>query len=251
MPINSQDFHAFLETIFFLRPFVGEVFGANGPLWSLTYEFWYYVVFYSLLIAMDSLRKRRLTKLSCAYSAFSLAGLSIVNSEWATLGMIWLVGAISSEFVRYFELRFLNLSFKIENIRSLFLLIVIFILPSMIFVRIFNNIFGYLVMTLIITIPILISRNSFKIAVNDFSYRFIIRGSEYSFSLYLIHFPLLGLLSTYIVPTQRWSLNVITAFYIVVLALICLLFSYFFAWLTEFNLSQFRSKIRFLYGDSR
>ena len=38
----------FFGNLFFLQSVVSPVFGSNGPLWSLSYEFWYYILFPAL-----------------------------------------------------------------------------------------------------------------------------------------------------------------------------------------------------------
>src|ERR1035441_502485 len=45
---------AFFGNLFFLQSVVSPVFGSNGPLWSLSYEFWYYILFPVLMIAATS-----------------------------------------------------------------------------------------------------------------------------------------------------------------------------------------------------
>lgn len=42
---------ALLGNIFFLQTLVTPVYGSNGPLWSLAYEFWYYLAFPALVFA--------------------------------------------------------------------------------------------------------------------------------------------------------------------------------------------------------
>ena len=44
-------FPIFLGNLFFLQSIVSPVFGSNTPLWSLSYEFWYYILFPVLILA--------------------------------------------------------------------------------------------------------------------------------------------------------------------------------------------------------
>ena len=44
-------FPVFLGNFFYLQSIVSPIFGSNGPLWSLSYEFWYYIVFPALILA--------------------------------------------------------------------------------------------------------------------------------------------------------------------------------------------------------
>lgn len=43
--IARLNFPTFLSNVFFLQGIVTPTFGSNGPLWSLSYEFWYYIAF--------------------------------------------------------------------------------------------------------------------------------------------------------------------------------------------------------------
>lgn len=43
---------AFLGNLFFLQGLVVPTFGSNGPLWSLAYEFWFYLWFPAILFAL-------------------------------------------------------------------------------------------------------------------------------------------------------------------------------------------------------
>ncbi len=51
-PIDRMGWRDFLVNAFFLQTIVGPTFGSNGPLWSLAYEWWYYVLFPLALAAV-------------------------------------------------------------------------------------------------------------------------------------------------------------------------------------------------------
>jgi peptidoglycan/LPS O-acetylase OafA/YrhL len=81
-----------IGNIFFLQTMAVPPLGSNGPLWSLPYEFWYYVVF-PLLYFSASRRYTALTRL-----IFALTGLTIlvlVSQEIALFFIIWLMGGLS------------------------------------------------------------------------------------------------------------------------------------------------------------
>ena len=73
---NWSDSHdgpmAFLINLVFLQQIFGEVYGSNGPLWSLAYEWWFYLMFGLLLIALAQASAR--TKAV----ALTLLGASVV-----------------------------------------------------------------------------------------------------------------------------------------------------------------------------
>ena len=64
-------------------------FGSNGPLWSLTNEFWYYIAFPPLVFAIvrstSALRR-------VLYVAFLAALVWFVGHQIALLGLVWLMG---------------------------------------------------------------------------------------------------------------------------------------------------------------
>ncbi len=81
---------AFFGNLVFLQNISVPVFGSNGPLWSLANEFWYYVIFPLLVGGIGSSRK---SPLKCA--AWLLLGGVII--WWLPLaissnGLIWLLG---------------------------------------------------------------------------------------------------------------------------------------------------------------
>ena len=66
-------------------------YGSNGPLWSLTNEFWYYMVFPLLYLLIYRPR----SWLSAIYFGFFIAGLAFVGESIAFYGIIWLAGAVA------------------------------------------------------------------------------------------------------------------------------------------------------------
>ncbi|HFQ5034200.1 TPA: acyltransferase family protein [Vibrio vulnificus] len=52
----SIDIATFLYNLFFLQTIISPVYGTNGPLWSLANEFWYYITFPLLLVSLKILK---------------------------------------------------------------------------------------------------------------------------------------------------------------------------------------------------
>lgn len=72
-------------SMFFVNNFFGPALSANGPLWSLTYEVWYYVL--ACLFSMAILGQRR------AWIALPILVLLTLLDVWfAILGLVWLGG---------------------------------------------------------------------------------------------------------------------------------------------------------------
>lgn len=81
----------FFGNLFFLQTIIVPPFGSDTPLWSLAYEFWYYIVFpivYIAIFTKASLRKRALL-LALAVTILCFVGASI-----SKYFIIWLLGAI-------------------------------------------------------------------------------------------------------------------------------------------------------------
>ena len=81
------DYKSFLGSLFFLQIRLTPVFGSDGPLWSLSYEFWYYIVFPLLLLSFWS--KSRIV---CLANLSLCVALSISLRWIMDLFPCWLLG---------------------------------------------------------------------------------------------------------------------------------------------------------------
>jgi peptidoglycan/LPS O-acetylase OafA/YrhL len=82
----------FFGNLFFLQSIVSPVFGSNGPLWSLSYEFWYYILFpvFALVAAAWIGNRRR-----ALYAGLLLLLLWFIGPRLAFYFVIWLAGALA------------------------------------------------------------------------------------------------------------------------------------------------------------
>ncbi|MGV3456361.1 acyltransferase family protein [Sphingomonas sp.] len=81
---QSLTLRALVGNLLFLQHLIVPPFGSNGPLWSLAFEFWYYLWFPALWLA---LRYRR----PCI--ALATLGIAFANPEIALGFLSWLCGA--------------------------------------------------------------------------------------------------------------------------------------------------------------
>ena len=79
--------------LFFLQEIRVPPFGGNAALWSLSYEFWYYLLFPLCLLGL--LRKTPL-KLRCIYLAVAGGVLTFVGKAVVIYFFIWLIGIVLS-----------------------------------------------------------------------------------------------------------------------------------------------------------
>jgi peptidoglycan/LPS O-acetylase OafA/YrhL len=91
-PVLSRlTLHDWIANALFTQGIIAPTFGSNGPLWSLSYEFWYYVLFPLLLIAVWPGTS---PKLRIGYLLLSAAVLIFVGKAIALYFTIWLVGFV-------------------------------------------------------------------------------------------------------------------------------------------------------------
>lgn len=80
----------FLGNLFMLQGIAVDHLGSNGPLWSLSYEWWYYVLF-GAAMAATSTRLSRAARLACG--AVLAAGLVLLPGIILAYGLVWVIGA--------------------------------------------------------------------------------------------------------------------------------------------------------------
>jgi peptidoglycan/LPS O-acetylase OafA/YrhL len=81
----------FLGNLFFLQSIRSPVFGSNTPLWSLSYEFWYYILFPLLILAAA---KWPGILMRILYAGFALLLLWFIGPQVSYYFLIWLGGAL-------------------------------------------------------------------------------------------------------------------------------------------------------------
>lgn len=87
---QSLNWKNFLGNIFFLQGVLVNEYGLNGPLWSLSYEFWYYILFPCLVLSFYTPRKP-----FKIFYALIFVGISFFVGERIMLYfLVWLLGAV-------------------------------------------------------------------------------------------------------------------------------------------------------------
>ena len=88
---NFISFELFISNLFFMQGILIEgPFGLNGPLWSLTYEFWYYILFPCIVLMFRSKKKGK----RIFYLLVSIVIAIFVGQKIMGYFLIWLLGAI-------------------------------------------------------------------------------------------------------------------------------------------------------------
>jgi len=81
----------FLGNFFYLQSIVSPVFGSNGPLWSLSYEFWYYIIFPALILATAAWTANRIR---IFYAGLALFLLWFVGAQICFYFLVWIAGSV-------------------------------------------------------------------------------------------------------------------------------------------------------------
>jgi peptidoglycan/LPS O-acetylase OafA/YrhL len=183
--------------LFFQGVFVG-FYGSNAPLWSLSYEFWYYMLF-PLLIGLFLNKQAKVYKFF--YLLFSLIIISTIGIQMNAYFLIWLIGPVILVLPRTNPLtkRFLPI------LALLLVMVAMIVHPLVMTGRLFIDkelkglmdlfgvnlfiglAFGFLVYTLL---------HSISDRIRNVDLRWLGKISKllasFSFSLYLIHYPIIN-----------------------------------------------------------
>ncbi len=211
---------AFLGNLVFLQNIAFPVFGSNGPLWSLANEFWYYVIFPLLVGGLASLREN---PLKCI-TGLLLGGLIIwwLPLSISSQGLIWLLGVGVWLIGR-------KLAGKLRVVWAL--LGFLAFLASLALSKT-NSLFGS-------DYAVGIAFSFWMVALLGAWRRFdFLRSlsryfSEISYTLYVVHFPILFLFAATVLKGKQFAPGAVSYGLFTILFLGCVGFSTVFYWLFE------------------
>ncbi len=204
----------FFGNLFFVQMILTQPFGTNLPLWSLSYEFWFYI-FFPLLVTLFVASKRVKVRIIAATLLLILAGFC--GAEISEYFLIWLLGlgiellplpipsrlrrlSILSSALLVFLTMYLELKFPIDLFLSDLILGIVF------------SLFMWTVLHQ-------------QAATTRRLYRNSAQGlSRMSYTLYTVHMPMFVLICAVLMPVwQPWpispqSLAKLSAIYLLVFA---------------------------------
>ncbi|NOU70897.1 acyltransferase family protein [Paenibacillus sp. LMG 31458] len=185
-----------IGNLFYLQNIFVGAYGSNAPLWSLSYEFWYYMLFPVLILILRNQRKA----LKIVYIIIALGILFMVGQRISSYFLIWLLGA----FVLFLPRIRLVKSKIIMSISFLLVCIAMLARPLVNNGRLFvdhhtNNLFivdlfiglsfGFLIYTLLHGT----TKKNKTVRTNKWFEKTSKLLASFSFSLYLIHYPIINL----------------------------------------------------------
>jgi peptidoglycan/LPS O-acetylase OafA/YrhL len=224
----------FIQNIFNLQTITAPVYGSNGPLWSLANEFWYYVLFPLLYCACRPIFKIYDRVIITVLIAFILILLYPIVLSYM---VFWILGV---------AIRFISKSF----IRSSWLsLILVFMAMTIDSITIYDgSILARYLQDLFVAITI--ANYILSLMYNEKLCKFekckiINKLSEFSYSLYLFHFPILVFICAICSQFGNISLDmspdkVVSYLFLVIIIVILYLYSFGFYQITEKYTSSVR-----------
>jgi peptidoglycan/LPS O-acetylase OafA/YrhL len=222
----------FLGNVFFLQGVAVPTFGSNGALWSLANEFWYYVLFPLGLLALWN-SQRLVMRVSCGL-------LFIVIAFWLRGSLlprfpIWLAGAFLS------MLPELRVSTRIRWVAALIYVGVVVALQLSaphLALLVFDFLFaiGTAALLWVFVSSTSVARPTRTVR----AIRFLARGS---FSLYVVHMPLLAFVAAYCVGASRWKPTPMHLLEALVILAFTVVYAFAIAYFTEFRTDRVRGWI--------
>lgn len=232
---------AFLGNVFFLQGIVTPCLGTNLPLWSLAYEFWFYLLFPLALVALGRSEQAAVGRAgaACCFLAFALLCGWIIMAYFA----IWLIGAaiasmplILSKPQRKFGVKifsvllvaalYLGLKYSINILLSDFILAT--------------------VVGLLVWIILHDRANTTKLGYRNVAQHL----SKISYTMYLVHLPALAFICSVVMPIWTpWALSAAALGKLAGICLVVFAWSWIIYWLFERNTDMVRLKISRLIGE--
>ena len=226
---QSCSLSTWFGNLFFLQKIAVPVFCNDGPLWSLAYEFWYYLLFPLFLVGI---RDRRFLLLLPAFALCLILGQPVLEGF-----VYWLLGVAVAACAGAEP--FLSLSSRtrvaIQCLGFSLLPLSIFLGKISLSPPMDSSFLSRLPLAIAIALlvfgmaPISIPQNTLRVGFLGSHFR---RFSESTFSLYVLHFPLICVLVPRWVSAQYTSLSQDSVLLFGGLLILCLSLSVVFASLT-------------------
>jgi peptidoglycan/LPS O-acetylase OafA/YrhL len=219
----------FFACLFFLQGIVIHgSFGSNGPLWSLANEFWYYILFPLGLVAC---RRSFSGRVRIPSGLLFLLAAWFVGKGIMLEFPIWLLGSVIA------ALQVPRFSVGLRGVILAVYPLVFFYLSK---ARWIPSVPSDYLLGIATFFFILCLLNDTTAAPSTRWVGLSRVGARFSYTLYVVHFPLLLLLTSLLVGDSRWypdPRHILLAV-LPLVAVIC--YAYGVAWLTEFRTDQVR-----------
>jgi peptidoglycan/LPS O-acetylase OafA/YrhL len=238
IPVERLGPATFIGNLLFLQTRFTTVFGSNGPLWSLFNEFWYYILFPALIAMIVSVRR---CAIRSAMGYILLAALTawILGSQLIGF-VVWLSGGVVALTLHSF--RFSDSSRRIAGLYATgvgaFFCICLFAahagsqrLGSDLAVGLSFSLFLHGLLQV-------------QLPMGGFGLTLSKTFAGFSYSLYVLHFPMLLFIRAKWLPTIRWQPDSMHLAYGLGISACTLLYAFAVARMTERNTPALRTWLR-------
>jgi peptidoglycan/LPS O-acetylase OafA/YrhL len=219
---------SFFGNMFFLQDTFVPIFGSNGALWSLKNEFWYYIIFPLAIFALFPKYKRTVRLLFAAAAVLLLIGIGRASSY----APLWLLGALLFYSPRiHFNRSKRRVALALYGIAFLCLHELAYHLP-------YTADYLLAIATCTVIWILLSARSAADPQI--WSTRGVRLLAKFSYTLYLIHIPILTFVGVCLVQDQYWQPTIQHLALAFVLWIAIIAFAYLIASLTEFRTDKVR-----------
>ena len=228
----------FFGNIFFLQTISIPCFGTNSPLWSLANEFWYYLLLPLMLGAL--MPGKLIVRISSLLGALLL--ICFLPSAVLFGGLIWLSGVVV-----FFLLR--KASVRSIVAHPLWLALGLSLTVGMLLATRFGLMGLYGDLALGLGCAILVAGLACTNSANSLYGKISAALSDISYTLYLVHFPLMAFVFFVFFHGQQIVPSTVTALWFVGLLAVTIAYSALLWWIFERNTDEVRdfveSKLKF------
>ena len=231
---NEISIFQILGNIFFLQEIYVDTFAINSPLWSLSYEFWYYIFFPVLLFNLE-IFKNNISKTKAFYFFIILVLIFLlIPFKILLYFVIWLLGSLIY-LLRKVQIKYL----KINVILSL-----VFFSLSLINYKLkifeLKNFYQDFIIAIGFSYFLLVTLN---LNIKIFKIKVFHQLSKISYSLYLFHFPMVLILFA-LIQEDKVIFNLINFIYFLSICCFIILIVNFFWFIFEKNTNFIRNKVK-------
>ncbi|HEV2182506.1 MAG TPA: acyltransferase family protein, partial [Candidatus Acidoferrales bacterium] len=228
---------------FYLQGILVQPFGSNAPLWSLSYEFWYYIIF---PLALCALVKRYRLSARIAYLVFAILVTWFVGYTIASYFLIWLLGGALaiSRVIKWSPVRFSGaiVAAAIPFVLVLGLSVAHPLDSPFLMDAIVALAFGLWIYAVVE------AREKSMSALYAKPARLF---AGFSYTLYLTHFPIVFLLRSRIIGSRAWNPTFVHFVYALLITAAATLAAYLLALVTETKTAAARRKVMSLFPSTR
>ena len=228
---NYLNITTFFGNLFFLQGILVDPYGLNGPLWSLSYEFWYYILFPCLMLIIFSGK----FKSKIFYFLIFLVLSIFLGQKIMSYFLIWSLGALVP-FLRPLKVKTI---FTKMSLLTFSVILSILSMKAYVFLEGYPQIVSDLSIGVTFAFLIYLIISFFNTSSNKSIYKIPKYFAGLSYTLYLAHYPLANITFTWM-GSSSWPFEQ-TPFVIKILfALVVFAYCWGLALLTEKHTQKVR-----------